>query len=140
MLTSLACLNHSLRVLFHEWPVRAQLEHFLRNPLLVATCPKRLDATREAMGGYTDKRCLQALIALKSERDRMRHRLAVPADVLPASKLTDLFYHELITDAERNRLRTNCWHPLERQWEYARVEQVLQAREAAMYEQDQYAA
>ncbi len=139
MLTPTACLNHSLRVLFHEWPTRAQLEHYLTNPLLLARYPKKVAATREALGGYTDRGCLPVLLRMKALRDQVRHGFPVPADALPPRHLTNLLEHDLISPAERLRLRQKAWHPAERQWEYERLEAVLKAREVAEYEREEVA-
>ena len=140
-----ACLAPALRVLLHELSHRDQLVHYLENPLLLQTVPTRIRETQERLGGYSDKRCMEALIKVKTLRDKYRGLIKVPLNEIELTQhdLANLLETTLVNPDERARHRAYCFglHPLERPWEYARLKEVLRAREAAAWEQqEQYLA
>jgi hypothetical protein len=133
-----AYLDYHLRVLVNTLPTRDQLELWLTNPVLLADpdTARRIELTKEAMGGYSDRRCLQALLALKKRLSLLRNLTRCPPNALNDHDLSELLTHPLISPDERRQLSGKAWHPLEYKWEYERIMRVLKAREDAAWPDD----
>jgi len=136
-LLTTSALNPALRLILFEWPQRESLEFWLQNPLIVEAMPERVAATTEAMGGYSDKRCMQAVLALRKERDRLRSLARVGATYMSTNELVAILDHPLVSPYERGHCRARCFglHPQEREWEADRLRGVLRLREEAAWQQ-----